>query len=65
MSFVSPNITNIFTVLKSSPLNSPIGIPKFDDVNEVPSFSLLQENPKYIEKKDTTNEKIQWADIHD
>ena len=44
--------SNIFSILKTSPLNSPTNNtpPCISSIEKMPVFSLLQENPKYIEK---------------
>ena len=57
--------TNIFSILKTSPLNSPTtpNTSCMNDINKVPVFSLLEENPKYIEKKENKEQSKKWADI--
>ena len=61
-SSICTNNTNMFSVLKTSPMNSPVNNEiLIKEVKNVPVFSLVEENPNYtgsIKKE----EKILWSD---
>tara|TARA_Y100000389_G_scaffold94672_1_gene91323 strand:- start:186 stop:389 length:204 start_codon:yes stop_codon:yes gene_type:complete len=64
MNSVSTNNTNPFSILKSSPTHSPTNeslIKK--NYNNIPIFSLVQENPVYEkEQVNNTPKKMLWSD---
>ena len=65
MNHTSVQHTNIFSVLKTSPLNSPVGPHPINNNmnNNVPIFSLLEDNPNFIESTNNNTQSQSWADV--